>query len=60
LISAGKACKIYGWDANERISLFPGYHELMLPWDPHLVWAGIAENAHHIPDNINIGKGTGF
>jgi hypothetical protein len=59
-VPAGKICKIYGLDANERITLSPGYYELMLPWDPHLVWAGFAENAHHIPDNINIGKGTGW
>jgi hypothetical protein len=59
-VPPGKACKIYGWYANERINLIPGYHQLILPWDPHLVWAGFQENVNHIPDNIALNTGAGL
>jgi hypothetical protein len=59
-VPPGKACKIYGWNANERINLIPGYHQLMLEWDPHLVWAGFQENVNHIPDNIALNTGAGL
>jgi hypothetical protein len=59
-VPPGKACKIYGWYANERINLIPGYHQLMLPWDPHLVWAGFQEKVNDIPDNIALNTGAGL
>jgi hypothetical protein len=63
-VPAGKICKIYGakggGGGGELITLTPGYHQITLPWDPYLVWAGIADNVNHLPDNMNINAKTGF
>jgi hypothetical protein len=58
-VPAGKICKIYG-DKGQLITLTPGYHQITLPWDPYLVWAGIADNRNHLPDNMNINAKTGL
>ena len=57
-VPAGKICKIYGINPNELITLTPGYHERILDWNPHVVWAGLQTNAGDLPDNMHVGGNT--
>jgi hypothetical protein len=59
-VPAGKICKIYGWSNNQKVTLTPGYHELTLPWDPQVVWAGITENAGDLPENMVLDTTAGL
>ena len=57
-VPVGKLVKIFGNEgpASGFEKYGPGYHEITLTWRPHVIWAGDAVNAHHLPDYLEVHK----
>ncbi len=58
-VPPGKIAKFYGWQGEFK-KFGPGFYQEILPFSPHVFWAGWAEFDGDFPDNMHIGNRTGI